>query len=180
MEGDQETAAATASRRLRRITKREREALLLVGRCMPYRAVAEKMGITESTLRDKIDVIRRKLELGPGRPKELLIRFVHLNRHEFEEDEERMSGLRVTSRTLGGEKMADVRSPWTPGHCRSAQSSREVAKAYPGSEAQRHWHRMNVTIVVDRIGLSSPPLPRSQRVRAKLRLIAHCLLVFAL
>ena len=73
-----------AALRLRDLTSREREVVVLVGSCLPYRDVARKMSITENTLRDKIDVVRRKLELGRGRPKDLIIGFYHSHRELLE------------------------------------------------------------------------------------------------
>ena len=76
MGGDRENVAA-AARRLNRLSPREREVVFLVGVCMSYRDVAATLGISKETVRDHVAAVRRKLNLGPGRPKELIIRFYH-------------------------------------------------------------------------------------------------------
>ena len=68
----------TAALRLSQLTSRELEVVVLMGGgCMGYRDVARTMSITENTLRDKVHAVRLKLELGAGRPKDLIIRFYH-------------------------------------------------------------------------------------------------------
>ena len=80
MEGDQ-AAAGSATDRLTRLTLRDRNVLLLVGSCMQYREVAGLLGVTASAVRAKVKVVCKKLELGHGRPKELLIGFYQRHRN---------------------------------------------------------------------------------------------------
>ena len=100
MEGDQAAAGSATDRltrltprerrriveatRLIRLTPREREVLLLVGACMEYREVAGTLGVTASAVRHKVHIVREKLELGLGRPKELMIAYYERNRNLLE------------------------------------------------------------------------------------------------
>ena len=53
--------------------------------------------------------------------------------------------------------------------------AQEVAWAYPGSKAIRNWRREQERKFGGPFIPPPAPSPRWQRVRAKLRIIAHCL-----